>query len=163
MIPTYCILTKSVTTLSYSGLALQIFWSHVCIISTLYIYSTYTLFLYIRSILYRPNTLMAAEQNSTQNANTKASTSEAFLTSGTRPGTSKPLITVGLTPSPLDIPSLLDTVKDPRAGAVVFFAGTPPLSPTPPHPTPSHFCPIHLSQPYHQHTKILLPLPPLTS
>ncbi|KAF8475764.1 Molybdopterin biosynthesis MoaE [Kalaharituber pfeilii] len=50
----------------------------------------------------------------------------SFIILGTRSafGKSKPVITVGLTTSPLSVTSVLDEVKDPRAGAVVFFAGT---------------------------------------
>ncbi|KAF8433450.1 Molybdopterin biosynthesis MoaE [Terfezia claveryi] len=57
---------------------------------------------------------------------TEHATMDSFLTSGTRPafGISKPIITVGLTTSPLSITTVLENVKDPGAGAIVFFAGT---------------------------------------
>ena len=100
-------------------------WHYKDLRSTLY--TRRKLSAYLQYIQHSNTSLMAATQDSTQSAD---SASEAFRTSGTRPGTAKPLITVGLTPSPLDIPGLLDTVKDPRAGAVVFFAGTPPPSPS---------------------------------
>lgn len=60
------------------------------------------------------------------NPRTAHATVDNFLTSGTRPafGIPKPIITVGLTTSPLSITTVLETVKDPGAGAVVFFAGS---------------------------------------
>ena len=55
-------------------------------------------------------------------------TDTTFRTSGTRIafGIEKPVVTVGLTSSPLDVLSVLNGVKDPRAGAIVFFAGIYP-------------------------------------
>jgi len=59
---------------------------------------------------------------------TEHATVDSFLTSGTRPafGIPKPIVTVGLTTSPLSITTVLESVKDPGAGAVVFFAGSSP-------------------------------------
>ena len=73
--------------------------------------------------------------NTSQRTPTEHATVDTFLTSGTRPafGIPKPIITVGLTTSPLSITTVLENVKDPGAGAVVFFAGSSPhvLDPLP--------------------------------
>jgi len=49
----------------------------------------------------------------------------------------EPNIHVALTHDPLDIPSTLNRIKSPKAGAIVLFAGTfpPSLPPTHPHST----------------------------
>lgn len=49
----------------------------------------------------------------------------------------EPNIHVALTHEPLDIPSTLNRIKSPKAGAIVLFAGTSPLPSLPSH-YPSH-------------------------
>ena len=72
---------------------------------------------------------------------------------------SEPNIYVALTHQTLDIPTTINRIRSPEAGAIVLFAGKPPLlplipSPSPP-PSPSPVLPLPPSSP----SLISIPIP----